>query len=46
MNACIDPAVGRFKGLEEEKQEEFRKVLVAYRNLYSFLFAGNPVSGF
>jgi type I restriction enzyme R subunit len=37
MNACIDPAVGRFKGLEEEKQEEFRKVLVAYRNLYSFL---------
>lgn len=37
MNACIDPAVGRFKGLEEEMQEEFRKVLVAYRNLYSFL---------
>jgi len=37
MNACIDPAVGRFKELEEDKQEEFRKVLVAYRNLYSFM---------
>jgi len=37
MNACIDPAVGRFQQLEEEKQEEFRKVLIAYRSLYSFL---------
>jgi len=37
MNACIDPAVTRFKALEEEKREEFRKVLVAYRNLYAFL---------
>jgi len=37
MNACLDPAVGRFKGLDREKQEEFRKVLVAYRNLYAFL---------
>lgn len=37
MNACIDPAVSRFKQLEEDKKEEFRKVLVAYRNLYSFL---------
>jgi type I restriction enzyme R subunit len=37
MNACIDPAVSRFKGLEEETQEEFRKALTAYRNLYSFL---------
>jgi type I restriction enzyme, R subunit len=37
MNACIDPAVSRFKELEEEKQEEFRKALIAYRNLYSFL---------
>ena len=37
MNACIDPAVGRFKDLEEEEQEEFRKTLVAFRNLYSFL---------
>jgi type I restriction enzyme, R subunit len=37
MNACIDPAVGRFAALEEDAQEEFRKGLVAYRNLYSFL---------
>ncbi len=37
MNACIDPAVQRFKELEEDKQEEFRKVLAAYRNLYAFL---------
>ncbi len=37
MNACIDPAVNRFKELDLEKQEELRKVLIAYRNLYSFL---------
>jgi type I restriction enzyme R subunit len=37
MNACIDPAVNRFKQLDEEKQEEFRGWLTAYRNLYSFL---------
>ena len=37
MNACIDPAVGRFKELEEETREEFRKTLVAFRNLYSFM---------
>ncbi|MBI2059385.1 MAG: DEAD/DEAH box helicase family protein [Nitrospirae bacterium] len=37
MNACLDPAVGRFKELEEDKREEFRKTLIAYRNLYAFL---------
>ena len=37
MNACIDPAVGRYNGLEEEVREEFRKALVAFRNLYSFM---------
>ena len=37
MNACLDPAVGRFKLLDLDKQEEFRKVLGAYRNLYAFL---------
>ncbi|MBI5406297.1 MAG: type I restriction endonuclease subunit R [Nitrospirae bacterium] len=37
MNACIDPAVVRYNELEEEEREEFRKTLVAYRNLYSFL---------
>jgi len=35
--ACIDPAVERFKALEEEKQEEFRSLLTSFRNLYSFL---------
>jgi len=37
MNACIDPAVGRYKQLDGEVREEFRKTLVAYRNLYAFL---------
>lgn len=37
LNACIDPAVGRFTALEEEQQDVFRKVLVAYKNLYAFL---------
>lgn len=37
MNACIDPAVNRFTGLEEEEQEEFRKLLTSFRNLYAFL---------
>ncbi len=37
MNACIDPAVGRFIDLDEEVQEEFRKTLIAFRNLYSFM---------
>jgi len=37
INACIDPAIARFGELEEEEREEFRKELVAYRNLYAFL---------
>ena len=37
MNACIDPAVGRYSHLAEEEREEFRKTVVAYRNLYAFL---------
>jgi len=37
MNACIDPAVGRFKGLEEEEREEFRKEVIAFKNLYAFM---------
>lgn len=36
MNACLDPAVKRFNDLDD-KQEEFRKALTAYKNLYSFL---------
>jgi type I restriction enzyme R subunit len=37
MNACIDPAVGRYNDLDQDIREEFRKTLVAYRNLYSFM---------
>lgn len=37
MNACIDPAVGRFVQLDEDVKEEFRKELVAFRNLYAFM---------
>jgi type I restriction enzyme R subunit len=37
LNALIDPAVNRYNELDEDEREEFRKVLVAYRNLYSFL---------
>jgi type I restriction enzyme R subunit len=37
MNACVDPAVTRFKQLDDEAQDEFRKSIIAYRNLYSFL---------
>ena len=37
MNACIDPAVTRFEQLDESIREEFRGVLVDFRNLYAFL---------
>lgn len=37
LNAIIDPAVTRFKELDEEDQEEFRSLLGGFRNLYSFL---------
>ena len=37
MNAALDPAVSRFEGLDTEEQEEFRKVLGAYKHLYAFL---------
>jgi type I restriction enzyme R subunit len=32
-----DPAVDRFKGLENEKQDEFKKGLRTWTNLYAFL---------
>lgn len=44
LNACIDPAVGRFRNLDTEKREEFRKVLGAFRNLYAFLSQIIPFS--
>ena len=37
MYAYIDPAVDRFKTLEEEPQDEFKKSMTAYVRLYSFL---------
>ncbi len=37
MNACLDPAVGRFRQLDEEHQDEFRSLLNTFRNLYGFL---------
>jgi len=46
MNACIDPAVQRFKKLEEDNQEEIRGWLTAYRNLYSFLSQVIPFPDF
>lgn len=37
MYAYIDPAVDRFKALEEEQQDEFKSSLTTYVRLYSFL---------
>jgi type I restriction enzyme R subunit len=37
MNSFLDPAVGRFRQLDEEAQDEFRALLNTFRNLYGFL---------
>ncbi|MGQ3683869.1 MAG: type I restriction endonuclease subunit R [Candidatus Loosdrechtia sp.] len=37
LYAYIDPAVDRFKELEEEPQEEFKKSMTSFVRLYSFL---------
>lgn len=37
LHAKLDPAVQRFKELEEEQQEEFRHVLQVFLRLYGFL---------
>ena len=37
MNAVLDAVVQRFQGHEEDKREEFRGQLKAYRNIYAFL---------
>jgi type I restriction enzyme R subunit len=38
LNSILDPAVARFTALDDdETRDEFRKVMVAYRNLYGFL---------
>jgi type I restriction enzyme R subunit len=37
LNALIDPACDRFKGLSEEQQDDFKNTLVAFIRLYAFL---------
>lgn len=37
MHAKLDPAVQRFMHIEEERQEEFRHVLLTFLRLYGFL---------
>ena len=44
LNAALDPAVDRFKALDEEPAETFRGQLVAYTNLYGFLAQIVPFS--
>ena len=44
MNAALDPAVDRFKDMDEEPAEEFRKRLQAYCSLYGFLAQVVPFS--
>ncbi|MBU1095522.1 MAG: DEAD/DEAH box helicase family protein [Bacteroidetes bacterium] len=37
LYAYIDPAVDRFKQMDEEKQDEFKKSLTSFTRIYSFL---------
>jgi type I restriction enzyme R subunit len=37
LNALIDPACDRFKGLDEEQQDAFKNTLGAFIRLYAFL---------
>ena len=37
LYAFIDPAVDRFKALDEEQQDEFKKSLTSFIRIYSFL---------
>lgn len=37
LYAFIDPSVDRFKQLDEEKQDEFKKSLTSFTRIYSFL---------
>jgi type I restriction enzyme R subunit len=37
ITRIIDPVVGRFTALPEEKRNEFKKTLIAFQNLYAFL---------
>jgi len=44
LNAALDPAVDRFKALDEEPAEVFRGQLTAYCNLYGFMAQIVPFS--
>jgi type I restriction enzyme R subunit len=37
LYAILSPAVSRFKDLEENERDEFRKTMTGFRNLYSFI---------
>jgi len=37
LYSFIDPSIDRFRGKNEEEQDKFKKLLVAYLRLYSFL---------
>lgn len=37
MNAILDRALERYRALDEERQGEFKGLLVSFRNLYAFL---------
>jgi len=37
MDSFLNPAVDRFKQLDEDEQDVFRKTAIAYKNLYSFM---------
>jgi len=37
LNACIDPAIERFKGLPEEAQDDLKNSIKTFTRLYSFL---------
>lgn len=37
MNSILEQAVDRFNALDEDEQDEYKKLLVAFRNLYGFL---------
>lgn len=37
LNSYLDPAIDRYMQRDEDEQEEFKKALNSYRNLYAFL---------
>lgn len=44
LNAMIDPACDRFRGLDEEQQDEFKNALGTFIRLYAFLAQIMPFS--